>query len=311
MKFTVCFLLFCAACHLGVTNNSTENSIVVIPDGIYGFGLEMLLTKMENMERKLLEVLEHWHQMESYKAVLEKRFTDSMRDLGRNMSILQDQSLLIVEQPKASATFSSCKAIASKVSGVYEIHINNVTPPFDAFCEQEKFRGGWLVVQHRFDGSVDFYRAWAEYRAGFGDVNTEFWLGLEKMHQLTTARPHEIIIELKDFSGNYAYARYDKFKIGSESEHYTLTLGNYSGTAGDSMGSNNGRRFSSIDRDNGDWPKSDGCVNYSRGAWWHRACTGANLNGPYNNARSSKSMFWLDFKGYQGLSFSRMMIRPL
>jgi len=34
------------------------------------------------------------------------------------------------------------------------------------------------VFQRRFNGQVVFHtRTWNEYRDGFGDVNTEFWLG--------------------------------------------------------------------------------------------------------------------------------------
>ena len=44
----------------------------------------------------------------------------------------------------------------------------------------------WIVLMHRFDGSLDFYRNWTEYRNGFGDIGQgEFWFGNEKIHRLT------------------------------------------------------------------------------------------------------------------------------
>ncbi len=43
----------------------------------------------------------------------------------------------------------------------------------------------WTVIQRRINGTIDFYREWNEYKNGFGDLQTEFWLGNEKIHQLT------------------------------------------------------------------------------------------------------------------------------
>ncbi|XP_052871170.1 fibrinogen-like protein A, partial [Anopheles cruzii] len=197
-------------------------------------------------------------------------------------------------------------------SGAYMIQANDESNKFLARCQQDMIGIGiWLVIQRRFDGSLDFYRNWTEYRDGFGDIEDEFWIGLERIHQLTSGRPHELMVELRDFKGNYKFALFDAFEIGSEAEQYNLkTLGAYRGTAGDSLSYNKNMKFSTYDRDNDDYGPLN-CVAFHEGAWWYNVCSNSNLNGPYKNIVDHRSMFWYYFSGSnEGLSFSRMMIRP-
>ena len=97
------------------------------------------------------------------------------------------------------------------------------------FCDQETAGGGWIVVQRRLDGTVDFYRNWFDYREhGFGNVGGEFWLGLEKIHRLTKSQS-KLRVDLEDFDGNAPYADYNMFSVANESKKYQLSVGTYSG----------------------------------------------------------------------------------
>ncbi|XP_052864079.1 fibrinogen-like protein A [Anopheles cruzii] len=267
-----------------------------------------------NSDKSLIEI----------KRAVQNNF-DSMRrledDVGRNFSRLQDRSWQILTQiltnvttktnPLSSGPYRSCSDIWNAQSGVYIIQATDESNPFMAYCHRDMMGIGiWLVIQRRFDGSLDFYRNWTEYRNGFGDIENEFWIGLERLHQLTTGRPHELMVELRDFKGNYKFALYTAFEIGNETEQYNLkTLGTYHGTAGDSLSEHKNMKFTTYDRDN-DIHKHN-CAEFHKGAWWYNNCYHSNLNGPYKNIVDTGSMNWHAFSySYEGLSFSRMMIRP-
>ena len=80
------------------------------------------------------------------------------------------------------------------------------------------------------NGSVDFYRGWAEYKRGFGSLTGEFWLGLDKIHRMTSScGGYMLRVDLEDFAGNIVYAEYASFGVGSEGTKYQLTAGSYSG----------------------------------------------------------------------------------
>ena len=116
----------------------------------------------------------------------------------------------------------------SKISGVYTIDPDG-SGSFDVFCDQTTARGGWVVFQKRLDGSVNFYRGWNDYKLGFGNLNGEFWLGLDKINRLTKSGRYRLRVDLEDTTGKTAYAEYDHFAVSSERTKYQLSLGTYSG----------------------------------------------------------------------------------
>lgn len=84
-------------------------------------------------------------------------------------------------QSQKSETIASCEDEQTKQPGQYSLSVENSTA-FQVYCEQRLQGGGWIVIQNRFDGSVDFYRNWVDYKEGFGNLSGEFWMGLEKIY---------------------------------------------------------------------------------------------------------------------------------
>ena len=113
-------------------------------------------------------------------------------------------------------------------SGVYKINPDG-SGAFDVFCDHTTAGGGWTVFQKRLDGSVDFYRDWADYQRGFGDLNGEYWLGLDKINRLTSSGLNMLRVDLEDFAGSTFYAEYDSFAVGNRGTKYKLSVGAYSG----------------------------------------------------------------------------------
>ena len=162
------------------------------------------------------------------------------------------------------------------------------------------------MFQRRQDGSVDFYRGWNDYKSGFGQLTAEFWLGNDRIHRLTAARPSTLRVELEDWNGVRVYAKYGKFNIGDEQAKYRLEVGSYSGTAGDSLAYHNNRAFSTKDRG-----LSSNCAVHWTGAWWYKNCHSSNLNGKYLGRKSdNRGAVWSGFRSSISLKFTEMKLRP-
>ncbi|XP_074679076.1 fibrinogen alpha chain [Strix aluco] len=219
-------------------------------------------------------------------------------------------------------------------SGIFKIKPAGSNKVLSVYCDQETTLGGWLLIQQRMDGSVNFNRTWQDYKRGFGSVDGrgqgEFWLGNENIHLLTQNNTL-LRVELEDWDGNAVYAEYI-VQVGSEAEGYALAVSSYEGTAGDALitgwleegteyTSHAQMRFSTFDQDQDRWEES--CAEMYGGGWWYNSCQAANPNGIYYLGghydprynipyEIENGVVWLPFRASDySLKIVRMKIRPI
>ncbi|XP_063411826.1 fibrinogen C domain-containing protein 1-like [Mytilus trossulus] len=202
-----------------------------------------------------------------------------------------------------------CEDVKESTNGIYQVNPSGIHG-FDAYCDMNTAGGGWLVFQRRQDGSIDFFRNWTDYKNGFGDLTGEFWLGNDKIHEITTHDEYELYIHMEDLDGDQRYARYQTFFVGDIQSKFTLQVGDYLGDGGDSFATSNhnSQPFSTLDRDS-----SSACPKIYKGGWWYKNCHNSNLNGLYLNGTHKTrgiGIEWYTWKGHNySLKKTQMMIR--
>ena len=88
-------------------------------------------------------------------------------------------------------------------------------------CDTTTDGGGWILIQRRATGDIDFHRGWDEYRTGFGDLRGDFWLGLDPIHTITSSGPCELRVEMI-YQGRSVCARYGRFYVSDAAHNYQL-----------------------------------------------------------------------------------------
>ncbi|XP_057304644.1 ficolin-1-like [Hydractinia symbiolongicarpus] len=173
------------------------------------------------------------------------------------------------------------KTNSQSSDGVYLINPGD-TSPFPVWCDMNTDGGGWIMIQRRLTGRVNFQRDWLAYKNGFGNLQHEFWLGLEQIYltQLyDDRRGTEMWIEIIDMNNKGYRIKYGLFEIGDESTKYRLKTAGYSGDGGDWLKYSNGAKFSTYDNDN-DATGSNYALTYG-GFWFTSSYYQYTPNKPY------------------------------
>ena len=222
-------------------------------------------------------------------------------DLGFRQSTFSE----IVNKPKQYKMKNMCGNHHSTITNVY--------------CDTVTAGGGWLVIQRRIDGSVDFSRYWSEYEEGFGklpvdneDTTGEFWIGLRSLQCLTSQGHWELRIDYMLSNKTKGYLSYHHFRVQPASDDYRLSISGFSGNITDPItGSHslNTMKFTTRDRDNDKWNEYNCAVRSvagNAGGWWYNDCFHIFLNHQFNHRYS----IYLNGR-YHSLPFIEIKIRQV
>ncbi|XP_064551597.1 angiopoietin-related protein 7-like [Drosophila montana] len=227
--------------------------------------------KVEGKDREIKQLQEKLNQRNDLvieELIAQNEFyKQSIKELTNNVLSIKEEMETKIRRRNDCTDFADAP-------GIHKINPDR-EGPFDVLCDSATAGPGWTVIQQRINGKEDFYRDWTTYREGFGSFDGDFFLGLERIHRLTRAQPHELYIHMEGFDGDIKYRRYDQFAISGEEDQYTLiTLGKSEGSAkNDYLLYHKDKKFTTYDRDN-DNLNSGNCANRDErgGGWWYGDC---------------------------------------
>ncbi|CAL4093287.1 unnamed protein product, partial [Meganyctiphanes norvegica] len=170
-------------------------------------------------------------------------------------------------------------------SGVYKIAPCDQRPcdEVEVYCDMETDGGGWTVFQNRGKNiTMEFNRNFKDYAHGFGDAITDFWLGNDYIHCLTSQTYTQLMVIMEDWCGKILKESYACFFVADWSSRYELRLKNVTlDSRTDSLMPHSNARFSTYDKDT-----ANRRAQQLKGGWWHSAPY-SNLNGMYRTREDS------------------------
>ncbi|KAK0061513.1 BpFREP15.1 [Biomphalaria pfeifferi] len=260
---------------------------------------------LDTKQQSMLSIRENVDTNRHNMRIFQENLTTMVANLSTELKEVQDQIhkvnkllqfLPVPPTPCRNVSSPQTRAIVVLFSGL------------QVMCDTKTDGGGWIIIQRRVNGKVDFYRGWKEYRDGFGDYNIgEFYLGNENIFTLTSTGQFDLRIDL-EYNNKTYFAQYEDFKVLSETEKYKLEIGKHSGNATDSLSYHNNMFFSTFDRNNDKDIRN--CAQHYSGAWWYNNCHQSNLNGKWGSTSYGVGLNWASLTGhYKSVSFSEMKIK--
>ena len=129
-----------------------------------------------------------------------------------------------------------------------------------------------LILRNTKAGSAAkfFHRTLKVYQQGFGSPDSLYWIGLDRLHNLSQSGCG-VRFNLQDLDGTWYYAQYSTFVVNNAANSYRLSVGGFSGDIYDSMSNyQNNMPFSTYDHDN-----YCTCGRDKYFGWWHNCCCAA------------------------------------
>nr|KAG5697269.1 hypothetical protein BaRGS_031265 [Batillaria attramentaria] len=261
----------------------SEDKLVSSKASMYVDGNELKLTLLEVSQKQLQKLAD---VLKTENAVL-RRDNDLLSNQTRDCLVAKDRCEGIVGALSNSTRFCATKRALLETKLYEQTRVyQQKTKRLAVTAEECRAQLETLKKELKYhpENCMDIM----EYNTTSG-VYTLYPRGLDNLYTLTSANRYELRVDLTDWEGNKAYARY-----------------------GNSMRFEKGREFSTKDADHD--TSGNSCAIQYHGAWWYSDCYFSNLNGDYkptSRAPRQDGLSWYTLQGdYYSMKFTEMKIRP-
>ncbi|CAL4155114.1 unnamed protein product, partial [Meganyctiphanes norvegica] len=218
---------------------SSVNSTDRFPDnttmGILTNSLSEMQTTLEELKEKVEDLVSPGLDVDLELVPSDNTTTvndlDQCRTMVESLQVKVDELNANIQQPKQSGRDSEtytykikphdCHDIylqGERQDGVYKIYPEwNNTQSVRVWCEFDVgSEVGWTIILARMPtiNPVNFSRGWDDYKAGFGDAQYEYWIGLLMLHQIFFKRHCSYVLQVNLHSWDLT-TRHAQYKLFS------------------------------------------------------------------------------------------------